>query len=258
MDKVTYKELKSALVTMDNSSADDRTYDISADVRISNSQNVDSFEQGTVMKDSMTVATFYCYGMTTNMSISYQNAETDTQPTIMEQVNNFINDVISYVKANEPVIPEPEEPTEEELNTIEQLTVLSRMTINTLSLTDEESLTVKDLYPLWEDLIGQSVDKDFKLQYKGKLYKVLQQHTVQEEWKPGIDTASLYTVISASATEEHAGTKEDPIPYVQNMVLEKDKYYTQDGVLYICIQSTITGYPNDLKDLASLVQKVEE
>ena len=30
------------------------------------------------------------------------------------------------------------------------------------------------------------------------------------------------------------------------------------GVLYICIQGTITGYPNDLKDLAILVQKVEE
>ena len=101
----------------------------------------------------------------------------------------------------------------------------------------------------WEELIGQEVAKDFRLTYEGKLYKALQQHTVQEQWKPGIDTASIYAVISASADEEHEGTKEDPIPYVQNMVLEKDKYYTQDGVLYLCIQGTITGYPNDLKDL---------
>lgn len=132
------------------------------------------------------------------------------------------------------------------------------MMINTMSLTDEQALEVKDLYPKWEDLIGQEIAKDFRLTYEGKLYKALQQHTVQEQWKPGIDTASIYAVISASADEEHEGTKEDPIPYVQNMVLEKDKYYTQDGVLYLCIQGTITGYPNDLKDLASLVQKVEE
>ena len=141
---------------------------------------------------------------------------------------------------------------------LEQQARLSRMVINTLGLTDEQALEVKDLYPTWEGLIGQEIAEGFRLTYGGVLYKALQRHTVQEQWKPGIDTASLYAVVSASASEEHAGTKEDPIPYVQNMVLEKDKYYTQDGVLYLCIQGTITGYPNDLKDLVSLVQKVEE
>ena len=141
---------------------------------------------------------------------------------------------------------------------LEQQARLSRMVINTLGLTDEQALEVKDLYPTWEGLIGQEIAEGFRLTYGGVLYKALQRHTVQEQWKPGIDTASLYAVVSASASEEHAGTKEDPIPYVQNMVLEKDKYYTQDGVLYLCIQGTITGYSNDLKDLVSLVQKVEE
>lgn len=134
---------------------------------------------------------------------------------------------------------------------------LTAMLINTYELTDEQSLKVKDLYPKWQDLIGQTLQVGFKLQYDGMLYKVLQQHAVQEDWKPS-ETASLYTVVSASATEEHAGTKEDPIPYVQNMALEKDKYYTQYGVLYICIQSTLTGYPNDLKDMASVVQEVKD
>lgn len=135
---------------------------------------------------------------------------------------------------------------------------LTAMLINTYALSDEQALQVKDLYPAWEELIGQNLPVDFKLQHDGQLYKVLQEHTAQAEWVPGVDTASLYAVVSASASEEHAGTKEDPIPYVQNMVLEKDKYYTQDGVMYLCIQGTITGYPNDLKDLASLVQPVNE
>lgn len=141
---------------------------------------------------------------------------------------------------------------------LEQQARLSRMVINTLGLTDEQALEVKDLYPTWEGLIGQEIAEGFRLTYGGVLYKALQRHTVQEQWKPGIDTASLYAAVSASASEEHAGTKEDPILYVQNMVLEKDKYYTQDGVLYLCIQSTQTGYPNDLKDMPSVVQEVEE
>ena len=135
---------------------------------------------------------------------------------------------------------------------------LTAMLINTYDLSDEQAIQVKDLYPAWSELIGQNLQKDFKFQHDGQLYKVLQAHTAQADWVPGVYTASLYAVVSASATEEHAGTKEDPIPYVQMMVLEKGKYYTQDDVLYLCIQGTITGYPNDLKDLVSLVQKVEE
>lgn len=134
---------------------------------------------------------------------------------------------------------------------------LTAMLINTYALSDEQALQVKDLYPTWSELIGQTLQKDFKLQHDGQLYKVLQEHTAQAEWVPGVDTASLYAVVSASASEEHAGTQEDPIPYVQMMLLEVGKYYTQDGVTYLCIQSTQTGYPNDLKDMASLVQPVD-
>lgn len=134
---------------------------------------------------------------------------------------------------------------------------LTAMLINTYALSDEQALEVKDLYPTWSELIGQTLQKDFKLQHDGQLYKVLQEHTAQAEWVPGVATASLYAVVSASASEEHAGTQEDPIPYVQMMLLEEGKYYTQDGVTYLCIQGTITGYPNDLKDMASLVQPVD-
>ena len=157
---------------------------------------------------------------------------------------------------------EEEAPTESadfiQVAAVRNLMTATKAGIQTMNLTDGESLEVKDMYPEWSDLIGQQVNVDFKFVYENVLYKVLQQHTLQEQWIPGIYTTSLYTVISANANEEHTGTKEDPIPYVQNMILEKGKYYTQDGVLYICIQSTLTGYPNDLKDLVSIVQRVEE
>jgi hypothetical protein len=55
---------------------------------------------------------------------------------------------------------------------------LMLMAINTMSLDDQQSLEVKSLYPTWESFIGQTVEKDVKLQYNDKLFKVVQQHLV--------------------------------------------------------------------------------
>lgn len=135
---------------------------------------------------------------------------------------------------------------------------LASMAINTMSLTDEQALEVKDLYPQWEDLIGQELAVGFKFQYAGQLYKVLQAHTAQSDWVPGTDTAALYALVGQDATEpEHSGTLEDPIPYEQMMLIEKDKYYVQDGQLYLGLMDAPNGYPNDLKDLPTLAQAID-
>ncbi|EJW99967.1 hypothetical protein EVA_11926 [gut metagenome] len=49
----------------------------------------------------------------------------------------------------------------------------------------------------------------------------------------------------------HAGTREDPIPWQHNMVLENGKFYTDKGVLYECIRDSGIGMVYDLKDLVS-------
>ena len=140
----------------------------------------------------------------------------------------------------------------------EQQMKLATMAVNNMSLTDEQALEVKELFPSWDTLWGQTLPVGFKLLYNGNLYKVLQEHTAQEQWKPGTETASLYALVGTNVPEEgeHAGTKEDPIPYEQMMLIEKDKYYIQGGKIYVGIQTTITGYPYDLKDMASVVQEV--
>ena len=84
------------------------------------------------------------------------------------------------------------------------------------------------------------------------MWKVLQQHTEQEEWKPGEGTESLYTEV----TESHAGTKEDPIPYNNNMELESGKYYSQDGVTYLCTRDTGIPVYNPLADLVGIYVEV--
>lgn len=136
---------------------------------------------------------------------------------------------------------------------------LTAMLINTYALSDEQALKVKDLYPAWEDLVGQALTAGYKLTYSGDLYKVIQAHTAQSDWLPSA-TPALYGLVGTGVSTggEHAGTREDPIPYEQMMVIEQGKYYTQDGILYVGLMDAPNGYPNDLKDLATLAQKVTE
>lgn len=88
------------------------------------------------------------------------------------------------------------------------------------------------------------------------LYKTIQDNLlIQEQYVPGEGTESLYAVIN----ETNAGTQEDPIPYAGNMALENGKYYSQDGVIYLCNRDTEIPVYQDLKDLVGLyVEAVTE
>lgn len=127
------------------------------------------------------------------------------------------------------------------------------LTVNTLQISDEDALRIKSVYPMWNSFIGKTVTKDIKLQYDNKLWKVLQEHTVQEQFKPSAGTESLYTEIVESAS----GTLEDPIPYNNNMELENGKYYVQNGIIYKCTRNTEIPVYNPLADLVGIyVEKV--
>lgn len=126
--------------------------------------------------------------------------------------------------------------------------------IQTMDLMDEESLEVKEMYPEWGSKMGEQVNAGEKYLYGGKLWKVLQQHTVQENWKPGEGTESLYTEVSKG----HAGTKDDPILYNNNMELENGKYYSQDGVTYLCTRDTEIPVYQPLADLVGIYVEVSE
>jgi len=52
-----------------------------------------------------------------------------------------------------------------------------------LSLSDEEALEAKELYPQWSGN-GISYKVNDKVRYNGILYKVLLAHTSQEGWMP--------------------------------------------------------------------------
>lgn len=119
---------------------------------------------------------------------------------------------------------------------------------NAVERSDLDALAVKDIYPAWDSLIGQTVNVDFKLTYDGKLYKVIQAHTVQADWIPGVGTESLYAVID----EGHAGTLDDPIPYDGNMELFEGMYYIQNGVTYRCTRNSGQPVYHALSELVGL------
>lgn len=152
--------------------------------------------------------------------------------------------------------------TPEYLQKVEALVAAIPATINTRGFADEEALDNMEWFPVWGDenaYMGMPVEKGFMFRHKAEgeaeytLYKVLQAHTLSAKWIPGQGTESLYAKVSL-----HKGTKEDPIPYEQNMLIEEGKYYTQDGVLYIGLMTTLTGYPSDLKDMPSVVKPVDD
>ena len=96
-------------------------------------------------------------------------------------------------------------------------------------LTDADALKAMELYDRWA--VGMAVEVNDRLVYADRLYRVTQAHTTQAGWEPDL-TPAMFTVID----EQHAGTKEDPIPAAKGMEYTYGLYYTdpEDGKIYLC------------------------
>lgn len=165
-----------------------------------------------------------------------------------------------------PVPEEPEGPempidtkseTQEKVKAMFFASAIPTM-INGFGLSDDESLDVMEYYPAWENDID--VVQGEKYRDGDKLYEVDQSHHTQENWRPSIMSSLWHEVV-----KNHKGTKEDPIPYNeelnpfwQGMILEEGKYYTQSGKVYKCVRSSGIKMTHNLADLVSggFVQEV--
>lgn len=140
-----------------------------------------------------------------------------------------------------------------QLSVDEVNTLLIKKQINTVEIEDNTSVRMLDFYPTFAEVIGQTVAQGFKFTYKGKLFKVVQASlTISEVYPPETGTESLYTRID----EVHDGDIYDPIPYEGNMALENGKYYTQNGVTYLCNRDTGNPVYNVLAELVGLYVEV--
>lgn len=135
--------------------------------------------------------------------------------------------------------------------------MLIKQQINTLSVDDAVAVRMKDYYPVWETgkayMTANGCPVGYKITRNGRLWKLRQEHTSQDNWAPGeTGTESLWEEIC----ETHDGTKYDPIPYNGNMALENGKYYTQGDVLYKCTRDTGNPVYNALSELVGLYVEV--
>lgn len=124
--------------------------------------------------------------------------------------------------------------------------MMVRAQINTLSVDDATALRMMAFYPEWA--AGTAYAAGDRLVYNSNLYKVLQAHTAQDSWLPGVGTESIYVRID----EQHDGSKYDPIPYSGNMALQNGKYYTQDGKTYLCNRDTGNPVYQPLTELVGI------
>ena len=102
---------------------------------------------------------------------------------------------------------------------------------NTQKKEDLWALEHIDLFPVW--VADIAVAAGDRYQYGGFLWRCQQAHHTQAGWEPDV-TPALWTKVNP---DEGKGTKDNPIDYSLNMELEEGKYYTEDGVLYLCIRA---------------------
>lgn len=92
-----------------------------------------------------------------------------------------------------PVVP----PTPQEEPEMEDIirAVKKMLSTGAEQLSDEDALNVAAVFPTWASRLGTDAEAGERLWDDGKLWKVLQPHTVQENWRPA-DAPSLFVEVS--------------------------------------------------------------
>ena len=132
----------------------------------------------------------------------------------------------------EEFYPTQKDEKAEEETTLKQMMFASAKASFLIELPDTEAAKIPLCYDSWATDTAYKVGD--RVECDGMLWKCRQAHTSQENWKPSIETASLWEVIDV----EHAGTLEDPIPYDQTMTVYNGKYYLEDGITYKCVRDS--------------------
>ncbi|MDL2295032.1 hypothetical protein LJC60_10520 [Ruminococcaceae bacterium OttesenSCG-928-D13] len=101
------------------------------------------------------------------------------------------------------------------------------------TLSDDDALALQPLVKEWSEVVaaGGTLKANEPFSHGGQLYRAVQDTTPQAHQEPG---ATGMLAVYRPVEESHAGTLEDPVPFRTGLACEKDKYYTEAGVLYKC------------------------
>lgn len=106
---------------------------------------------------------------------------------------------------------------------------------------DAKALEVQCLYKSWDKQLGKELQTGEYIQYYGELYKVIQTHTVQENWTP-VDAPSLFAKVLVDPTGETVLDWVQPDSTNAYMTGDKVKY---EGVIYESLIDNNVWCPKD-------------
>ena len=190
---------------------------------------------------------------TTNSSLNdIQNAfATNTEPitysdqsykgyTIIKDLSMTLTNEDKYVYHIYLVKPEPE--------TIIDSSIQYALDFAISTVSDEQSLNCISIFPEW-DGHSKLYKKNDRCKYQNRLYKVLLDHTSQEDWTP--DTASSLFVEIADPSIEYPDFKQ---PTGAHNAYNTGDKVTFNGKHYICKMDACTWSPSDYPQAWELVE----
>lgn len=142
---------------------------------------------------------------------------------------------------------QPEIPKQKTASEVVQELVVKQWNERT-DITNEEALDYAVIVCHFSEYIGKELPQGKVVAHDDRLWRVRQTHTAQETWPPSLEVASLWEVIDV----EHSGELSDPIPYSPPMEIFSSKYYTEDGITYLCTRDSGIALSHPLSALVGV------
>lgn len=137
--------------------------------------------------------------------------------------DEVIERTVEEIQADIDAIPPP--PPDPLVVTQKAATVMFRALAQTDVLTPAQALENRALFDLWQERIGTQAATGEYLRHEDGLYRVQQEHPIQEHQPPSVHTAALYTRVQ----EPGAG----PEAWVQGQSYAKGVEVTHNGGVWL-------------------------
>ena len=173
--------------------------------------------------------------------VSFSQAETSKNFFAGDSVKEALKHFNMYEKDGSLFVKTEDSQALNELGIANNEATDFRATVDALiqSMTDEEAIASQVLFPNWQS--GKSYALNERVRYDGKLYKVLQAHTSQDDWTPDV-AASLFACL---LTDEEGGTIQEWVQPDSTNGYSAGDQVTYNGAIYTSLIDNNVWSPAD-------------
>lgn len=141
--------------------------------------------------------------------------------------------VVQETDAGRVLLEEQTKATTEARMTAQMQVAVKAYVRTATDIADAEALAMPDMFRTWDEALaaGEELAANTVLNLDGQLYRVVQAVTPQSRQAPS--SAGMLAVYRP-IDQNHAGTLEDPIPFIYGMDTTAGKYYSYGGKIYLC------------------------